>query len=165
MHQDWKIKLWEEEYVYIQIWVARRRFKKRKLPHRHQAAQVAFWVDISSVPASPVGVGRMEVHLYIWASSVSAVSARSNFGKEGSRLYDFHGTSLSVFPAQPSPCYAEETELPASSLFVICCQVFGPGILLPLLQHPKILLCPFWPYSMQGACQTVLAVPDLLALP
>jgi len=34
-----------------------------------------------------------------------------------------------------------------------------------LLWQAKSLLWPFWPYSRQGACQTVLVVPDLLALP
>jgi len=39
------------------------------------------------------------------------------------------------------------------------------GIVFPLSWSAKTLFWPFWPYSRPGACQTVPAVPDLLALP
>jgi len=35
----------------------------------------------------------------------------------------------------------------------------------PLMRYMKTLLWPFWPYWRPGACRTVPAVPNLLALP
>jgi hypothetical protein len=36
--------------------------------------------------------------------------------------------------------------------------------LFPILRRVNLLLWPFWPYSRQGPCHTVLAEPNLLAL-
>jgi len=53
---------------------------------------------------------------FLRTSSVSAYSLLCHFGKECSRQFDFHEPLLSVFPSQPSPFYAQETQLPAFSV-------------------------------------------------
>jgi hypothetical protein len=47
---------------------------------------------------------------------MSADSLRFHFGKEGTRTFGFDEALLGVFVSQPSPCYAQETQHPASSL-------------------------------------------------
>jgi len=49
-------------------------------------------------------------------SSMSVDSLRCQFGKEGSRTFGFDEALLGVFLSQPSPCYAQDTQHPASSL-------------------------------------------------
>jgi hypothetical protein len=59
---------------------------------------------------------RVEVHLYLCVSRVSADSLRCHFGKEGCRMIGFDEALPGVFVSQPSPCYAQETQQPASFL-------------------------------------------------
>jgi len=86
-------------------------------------------------------------------------------GKEGSHPCDLYTLLLGVFLSQHSPFYVQETQLLASSLLRLRCEVSPLVVEFPQLRHAKSPLGPFWPHSRQGACQTVLAVPDLLASP
>jgi len=61
--------------------------------------------------------------------------------------------------------YAQQTQHPASSLLRPCREVSWLGTGFPLLRHSKTLLWPLWPCSRPGACQTVPAEHNLLALP
>jgi len=65
---------------------------------------------------STLCVGRVEVHLFLCVSSVSADCLRCPFGKEGSRPFGFDVALPGVFVSQPSPFGAKETQHPASSL-------------------------------------------------
>jgi len=100
----------------------------------------------------------VEVHLCFCASSVSGDSVPCHYGKGVSGLFDFLETYPGVFPSPPSHCYAQETQLPALSHPGLRHKVSACGIAFPPLRRTKTL---FWP----GACRTVLAVPDLVAVP
>jgi hypothetical protein len=65
---------------------------------------------------SALCVGRVEVHLLVCVSSVFADSLQCHLGKEGSRTFGYDEALPGVFVSQPSPCYAQETQHPASSL-------------------------------------------------
>jgi len=69
------------------------------------------------------------------------------------------------FQSQQSPFHAQEAKHPASSLDGYRRKVSWSGIVFPLLWLTKTLHWPFSQYSRPGACRTVPAVPDLLALP
>jgi hypothetical protein len=56
------------------------------------------------------------VRQFLCASSVSADSLLYHFAMEGSRPYDFYKPLPGVFPMQPSPSFAQETQLLASFL-------------------------------------------------
>jgi len=157
MHQDWKHDGWEEEYVYTHIQVVHLWFWNSELLHCDPLAQVVFWALVSPVLE--------EVNPFLCAVSVSADTLLLHFGKEGSRDSDFHEPLLGVFPSRPCPLYAQETQLPTSSLLGLCSEVSGSGVAFHLLQYTTTLLRPFRPYSTHCACRTVLGVPDLLALP
>jgi len=154
--RDWSIERCEEEYVYTHTWVAHLRFWNFELLHCHQPAQMAFRGEVVPI--------LQEVHPFLCTSSESADYLVCHFGKEGSRQLDINKPLPGVFPSQPSPFDAQETQLPASSLHGLQHKFAWPGVTFPLLPHVKSLLWPFCPYSTPGACQTVLAVPDLLAL-
>jgi len=157
MHPDGKIERWEREYVYIYIRVAHLLFRNLMLPHYHNVAQVAFWAEVS--------LGLVEVHPCLCASSVSADALLCQFGMEGSHPSDFLEPLPGVFLSQCSLCYAQGTQLPAPSLLRHRCKDSWQRVVFSLLWSAIILLRPFWPYSWQGACWTVVAVPDLLTLP
>jgi hypothetical protein len=57
-----------------------------------------------------------KLRLFLCASSGSLCSLVYHFGIEGSQLYDFCKPLPGVFPSQPSPSDAQETQLLASSL-------------------------------------------------
>ena len=69
---------------------------------------MAFWAEVALVVE--------EVHLCLCASSVSAESLLCHFGKEGSRLFDFHEPLPGDILSQPSRCYARGSHQPTSSL-------------------------------------------------
>jgi len=165
MHQNWEIEHWEQETVYTHIWVADLRFRICAWPHCYCVEQVVFWVDVASGLVLAVWVALVEVHPCLCVSSVSGDSVLCDFGKEGSRPSDFPEAWPGVVPTQPLYFYGKPTQLPASSLFRLPPKVAWLLIESPLLWCTKTLLWPFWRYSRLGACQTVLAVPDLLALP
>jgi len=60
--------------------------------------------------------GRVEVHMILCISTVYADSFRCYFGKEGSRTFGYDEALPGVFVSQPSPCYAQETQHPTSSI-------------------------------------------------
>jgi hypothetical protein len=103
-----KIERWEAKYVYTHMRVAYLLFRTS---HRHQLAQVAI--------RAAVGPVLVEVHPCLCASSMSLDFLWCHFGKEGSRPFDFREPLPGVFRSQPSPCYARETQHPASSLLVL----------------------------------------------
>jgi len=154
IHQDWKIECWEEEYVYTHGRVAPLWFQNFDLPHCHQVAQEAFREE-----AAPVLV---EVHPSLWASRVSGDSLLCHFGNEGRRQFDYHEPLTGVCREQPSTLYAQETRLLVSSLLSLPHNVSSIDIAFPVLRCMYTLLWPIRPYSRQGACQTVLVVPNLL---
>jgi hypothetical protein len=139
--------------------------------------QVAFWAEMASAQESAlewaletavesaVLIGWAEVRLYLCVSSVPPDFMRCNFTKEDIRPFDFDEALLRVLLLQPSTCYAHETQHPGSSFLRLRCEVSLSDTEFPLLRRAKIRLWPFWPYSMPGACWTVRAVRDLLALP
>ena len=156
MHQDWTIEHWEEVYVYTPIRVAHLLFRTCELPHGRQQVQVAFRAQVRPV--------LVEVHQLLCASSMSVDSSRCHFGKESSRPIPFHEPLPGNFLSQSSVVCARETELPTSSHLGLQCEVCWSWFEFSLLQCPTTLLWPLWRYSTQGACWTVLAVPDLLTL-
>jgi len=128
-------------------------------------AQVAFQVEVELFLMSAVWVGLEEVRPCPCASSLSVDSWRCHFGKEGSRQFDFDKPLPGVVLLQLSPFYAQEIQHPASSLPRLLREASKSAAAFPLSRLAKTLLQPFSPYSTPGACLTVLAVPDLLALP
>jgi hypothetical protein len=100
-----KIERWEAKYVYTHMRVA---YLLCRTYHRHQLAQVA--IRAAVVPIL------VEVHPCLCASSVSLDFLRCNFGNFGNHPFDVREPLPGVFRLQPSPCYARETQHPASSL-------------------------------------------------
>jgi len=157
MDQDWKIEPREAGNVDTHIRVAHLLFRSFELSHCHQVARVAFQASVVLVV--------VEVHQFLCASSESVDSLLCHFGKEGSRPFDFPEPLLGVFLSQPSPCYAQETQHPASSLLELWRVVSWIFVACSQLWLVKTLPSPFRPYSRQDACLTIQAVPDLLVLP
>jgi len=157
MHHNWNIERWEVEFVYTHIWVAHLIFQCIDFTYCHQVAQVAFQEEVALVV--------VELHPCHYDSSVTVASFQYHFGNEGSRLFDFHESlpGFSLWP--PSLCYAQETPVHASSLLGLRREVSWLVAAFPVLWCTNTLLRPFCPYSGQGTCWTVLAVPDLPALP
>jgi len=157
VHQDWKIEHWENECGYTHIWVAHYGFQNFELPHRHRVAQVAYKPVVAPV--------LVQVYPYIWASRVFANSLLCHCEKESSHLFNFHEPLQGVISFQHSPFYTQVTKLPASSHLRLQWEVFWLDVVFPPLRYAKSLLCPFWPDTRNGTCWSVLAVPDLPALP
>jgi hypothetical protein len=78
--------------------------------------RVACLAEVESALESALCVKRVEVHLFLYMSSVSADSLRCHFGKEGSRTFGFDEALPGVMVSQPLPCFAQETQHLASSL-------------------------------------------------
>jgi len=164
MHQDWKIECKEVEYVKPHIRVANCRFGNLELQHCHWMAREVFWAEVALVLVLAVCVGWVKVHQSLCTSSVSANSFGWSFGSDGSHPCGFDEAQLGFFPSQSSPVYAQDTQLPAYTLPILRCEVWWLGVAFLPLQPVDTPLRPVWPYSRRGTCQTVLAVPDLLAL-
>jgi hypothetical protein len=147
----------EVENAYTRTWMAYLLFHNFRFPQRHLVAQVAFWAEVPPVLE--------EMQRFRCASRGSAISLLDDFGMEGSRPYDFCKPLPGVFPSQPSPSDAQETQLLASSLLGRQREVSQLVVVFPELRHAKSHLWPLLPYSRQGARRTVLGVPDLLASP
>jgi len=82
---------------------------------------VAFRAEAASpVEVPPVLV---EVQRFLCTSSVSADSELYHFGMGGGWPCDFYKPLPGVFPSQPSPIYAQETQLLAFSLLGLWCKV------------------------------------------
>ena len=128
-------------------------------------AQVVYRAKVTLALVSSGCIARVVVHLFLSISSVSADSLRCHCGNEGIHLVYFGEASPGVFLSQLSAFYALESQQPASSLLRLRLDVSLLDTVFPVLQYSKIRLWPFWPYSTTGACPTVPAVYDLLALP
>jgi len=165
MHQEQTIQRREEKYVNTHMRPANWQFGNREHRHLHWVAWVAFWADMLFTLELAVRVGQVEVHLIICASTVSADSFQCRLDKEGLLPGGCDEALPCVFPFQASASHLQETQLPTSSLFGLQHEISWWDIAFPLLWCTKTLLWPVWPYSMPGACWTVPAVPNLLALP
>jgi hypothetical protein len=77
---------------------------------------VACSADVESAVESALWDWWVEVHLFRCISTVSADSLWCHFGQEGSLSFGFDDALLGVFVSQPSPCYIQETQHPASCL-------------------------------------------------
>jgi len=157
MHYDWKIECLEVENAYTHTWMAYLLFHHTPFTQGHLVAQVACRAAVPPVLE--------EVWRFLCPSSRSPNSLLYHFGMEGSRSYDFCKQLSGVFPFQPSLSDAQETQLLASSLPGLRLEVSSLVVAFPLLRRAKTRLWPFSPYSRQGGCWTVPAVPDLLASP
>jgi len=164
-HQDWQNQHLEQKYVDTSIQVANCWFGKFGHSHCHQVAQLALEMHMVLVQVSAGCIGLVEIHPFLCAFSMSADSLLCNVGKECSHPCGFHEALPGVIISQLSPSIAEETQLTTTSLFALRLEVSWKAIALSPLQCAQTLLCSLWSHSEQGACQTVLAVPDLLALP
>jgi hypothetical protein len=126
--------------------------------------ELAFWAEDVSALLLSVCIGGVEVHLFLYSSSMSADSLQCHFNREGIHQFDFDEALLGVFLSQPSVYHALKTQHSASSVLGHVCEVSASDMAFPPLQHAKSCPWPFWPYSTPGVCQTVPAVHDLLAL-
>jgi hypothetical protein len=77
---------------------------------------MTFWAEMLSALVSDFCIGQAEEHPYFFASSLCGYSTLWHFATEDTRLCGSDESSLGVFPSQPSPFYAQETQLPSSSL-------------------------------------------------
>jgi hypothetical protein len=71
---------------------------------------------VESALESALCVGWVEVHVFLYVSSMSADSLWCHVVKEGSWPFGLDEALLGVFVSQPSPFCAQETRHPASSL-------------------------------------------------
>jgi len=163
--QHRKIPHREELYSNMYIPGANWQFEKVEFQKCYRLGLVACRAVVELALESALCVRRVQVHLFHCISSMSADYLWCPFGKEGSRPLGFYVALPGVFASQSSPFCAQATQHPASSVLgprhVVCYW----SIYFPRLQRAKSLLWPFWPYSTSGACRTVPAVPNLLALP
>jgi hypothetical protein len=88
--------------------MARLQFLSFEFAYFHYMAQVAFRAEV--VPA------QVEVYQCLSASSMCVDSLLCHFGKEGSRLCDFHEPLPGVFSSQCLSWYAQENQCTASSV-------------------------------------------------
>jgi hypothetical protein len=77
--------------------------------------QVAFQAEVAPVV--------VEVHVCLYASSITAGALLCHFGKQGRRLFNFHKSLSNVVLSPPSPCYDQDTELHLSSLLRVRSEV------------------------------------------
>jgi hypothetical protein len=91
-------------------------FNNFRFPQRQLVALVAFRAEVPPVVE--------EVWQFLFASSWSPDSLLYHFRIEGSRPDDFCKPLPGVFPWQPSPSDAQETELLSSSLLGLRGEVF-----------------------------------------
>jgi len=157
MDQHRKGERKEVQYVYTHIPVAHILFRTFGWCEDYLAAQLVFQVEMAPV--------LVEVHLCLWASSMSVDSLLCHFNKEGYHPVHCDKPLPGVFLSQQLPVSAQATQHPASSFLGLQREDPWFVVAFPPLWHAKILICPLWPYSRQDACRTVLAVPNLLALP
>jgi hypothetical protein len=104
-------------------------FHNYRFPQHHLVAQVAFWAEVPPVLE--------EMQRFRCASSGSANSLLDHFGMEGSRPYDLCKPLPGVFPSQPSPSDAQETQLLASSLLGRQREVSQLVVVFAELRHAK----------------------------
>jgi hypothetical protein len=102
------------ENAYTHSWMAYLLFHNFRFPQHDLVVQVAFRAVMAFQAEVPPGL--VEVWRFLSASSMSADSLLYHFGMEGSRPYDLYKPLPGVFPSQPSPSDAQETELLASAV-------------------------------------------------
>jgi len=90
------------ENAYIDTWMAYLLFYNFHIPQHHLVAQVAFRAEVPPVLE--------EVRQFLCASSGSPDSLLYHVGMEGSGPYDFCKPLPGVFPSEPSPSDAQETQ-------------------------------------------------------
>jgi hypothetical protein len=151
----------EVENAYTHIWMVYLQIHNFRFPHCHLVAEVVFRAEMAFQAEVPLVL--VEVRQFFCASSVSVDSLLYHIRMERSQPYELNKPLPGVFPSQPSPSYAQETKLLASSLLRLRWDVSRFVVAFPLLCRTKSLLSPVWPHSWQGSCRTVPAVPDLLA--
>jgi len=108
MQYDWKIEYLEVENAYTHTWMAYLLFHNCRFPQRHLGVQVAFRAEMPPVLE--------EVLRFLCTSSGSPDFLLHHCGMQGSRPNDFCKPLPGVFPSQPSPSDAKETQLLASSI-------------------------------------------------
>jgi len=155
----------EELYANTYIRPANWWFQQVELKKCYRLARVACLAEVELAMESALCVGRVEMHLFLCVSTVSAESLWCHFGKEGSQTFGFDEALPGVFVSHPSHFCAQETQHPTSFLLRPRRVVSLWDISFPQFLRAKGLVKPFWPYSTPGACRTVPAVPDFLALP
>jgi len=101
IHQDWHIQRMEELYVNMHMWPANWRFGIVVLWNCYQLGWVPCLAEVASLLESAVYVGRVEVNLFLWVSSVTADSFQHHCGKEDSRTFGFDEAMPGVFRSQP----------------------------------------------------------------
>jgi hypothetical protein len=79
--------------------------------------ELAFWAEDVSALLLSVCIGGVEVHLFLYSSSMSADSLQCHFNREGIHQFDFDEALLGVFLSQPLPFYDQVTQHPTFSLF------------------------------------------------
>ena len=102
----------EELYANGHVRPANWRFQKGELRTCYRLGPVACRAAVDSALESAVCVGRVEVHLFLCVSSVSADSLRCHFGEERSRQLGFNQALLGVIVSQPSAFCAQELNSP-----------------------------------------------------
>jgi len=130
-----------------------------------RVAQVVFRAKVVLVLRSAVWGSLVQVHASHCASSVSLDSLPSSFINKDSHPIGFHKQWPADVLLQASHSYAPDSQLSPSSHQELRHKDAWSGITISMLRHAQTHLWPSWHNSRQRICWTVLAVPDLLALP
>jgi len=101
--------------IFTHTWMAYLLFHNFYFRQWHLVVQVVFRAEVLPI--------LLEVRWFHCASSVSADSLLCHFGMEGSCPYDIYKPLPAVILSQPSPWYAQETQLLAFSLLRLRCEV------------------------------------------
>jgi len=113
----------EEVYAKIYIRAGSGQVQQVELRKCYRLGRVVCRAEISSALESALGVGRVEVQVFLCVSSVSSDSFRSHSGNERSRTFCFDQALRGVIVLQPSTFFAQETQHRASSLLEPQCMV------------------------------------------
>ena len=102
----------EELYANIYIRPANWWFQQVKLRKCYRLGRVACLAEVESALESALFIGRVEVHLFLCVSSVTANSLRWHFGKECSQTFGHDEALPGVFVSQPSPFVPRKLNTP-----------------------------------------------------
>jgi hypothetical protein len=111
------------------IRLALKHFGNVVLWHCYWVVRVAFRAEVEFVTAVALAlefsgcIGVVEVHMFLYCSSMSADSWWCHVGKQAICSFDFDESSLGVILSHCSPFYCPETKHPASSLLGLCREV------------------------------------------
>jgi hypothetical protein len=104
------------------IRLAQGSFGDYQVRHCYWVVQMAFWagvvllVEVASALVLPVWVGWVEVHLFLFVSTMAADSLGCHFAKEGIYPFGFDEALPGVVQLQPSAFHVPETERLGCSL-------------------------------------------------